>query len=114
MIHQDGKKVFKWAVQTISEVIKLMLQRENLQISDIDWLVLHSANLRIIEAICRETGIPMEKALESVVNFGNTSAATIPLAIHNALLENRISRGDRLLLIGFGGGLTYSGIFVDW
>ena len=113
-IHQDGKKVFKWAVQTISEKIKLMLELEKLNPSDIDWLVLHSANLRIIEAICRETGIPVEKALESVVNYGNTSAASIPLALHNAILENKLTSGDRLLLMGFGGGLTYAGAFLDW
>lgn len=113
-IHQDGKKVFKWAVQTVSDKIRSMLEQEKLRVADIDWLILHSANLRIIEAIYRETRIPPEKVLESVVNYGNTSSATIPLVIHNALLEKKISKGDRLLLIGFGGGLTYAGTFIDW
>ncbi|BDD10664.1 3-oxoacyl-[acyl-carrier-protein] synthase 3 protein 2 [Fulvitalea axinellae] len=113
-IHQDGRKVFKWAVETISKVAKETMENAGLTIDDIDWFIPHSANLRIIEAICKNTGIPAEKTLESLVNFGNTSSASIPLALNQGIEKGKVKKGDKLLLIGFGGGLTYAGLIVDW
>ena len=74
----------------------------------------YSANLRIIEAICNETGFPIEKTLESIVDFGNTSSATIPLALCKAVRAGKVKAGDKIMLFGFGGGLAYSGTVVTW
>lgn len=113
-IHQNGRAVFKWAVNTISEQIMLLLEKNRLKLEDIDWFIPHSANLRITEAICRETGIPFQKALSSMMMYGNTSSASIPLALQEGLKEEKVKSGDRLLLIGFGGGLTYAGMVIEW
>ena len=113
-IHQNGKKVFKWAVKTITSKIKELVASSDLSLDDIDWIVPHSANLRIIEAICRGIEFPVEKTLQSVVDFGNTSSASIPIALANGVLEGKLKKGDKILIIGFGGGLTYAGMILEW
>jgi 3-oxoacyl-[acyl-carrier-protein] synthase III len=111
-IHQNGKVVFKWAVQTVSEKIKELLAKSSTSLKDIDWIILHSANLRIIEAVAREIDFPVNRMPESIQYYGNTSSASIPLAWHTALKDGRIKKGDKILLMGFGGGLTYAGCIV--
>ncbi len=113
-IVQNGRKVFKWAVNTMSEMFEKLLAQNDLKKEELSWFVPHSANLRILEAICAETGFPLDRTLESLVNYGNTSSASIPLAICQALDQSRIKSGDTLLLLGFGGGLTYSGTLIRW
>ncbi|MFC2086761.1 ketoacyl-ACP synthase III [Bacteroidota bacterium] len=113
-IHQNGRVVFKWAVQSIPEYVRQLLEINNLCMKDIDWFIPHSANLRIIESICKNLDYPLEKTLESIVHFGNTSAATIPIAFDKGLNEGKIKKGDLILLIGFGGGLTYAGAIIKW
>ncbi len=113
-INQNGRKVFKWAVQTVSREIPRLLELNQLQLADIDWFVPHSANMRILEAISNELSIPMEKILESLVKFGNTSSASIPLALCPAVRDGRVKKGDRVLFFGFGGGLTYAAGVVTW
>lgn len=113
-IVQNGRKVFKWAVTTVAAEIKNLLVKNNLTLDQIDWFVPHSANLRIIEAICNETGFPVEKTLESIVDFGNTSSATIPIALHNGIHSGKVKRGDKIMIMGFGGGLAYAGTIIEW
>jgi 3-oxoacyl-[acyl-carrier-protein] synthase-3 len=113
-IVQNGRKVFKWAVTKIAEQMPLLARANGLSLNDIDWFIPHSANLRIIEAICNETGFPLEKTLESVVDYGNTSSATIPIALYNGIKSGKVKRGDRILLFGFGGGLAYAGTVITW
>lgn len=113
-IVQNGRKVFKWAVTKMAEQIPMLAAANGMSLADIDWLVPHSANLRIIEAICNETGIPMEKTLESIVDYGNTSSATIPIALYNGIKSGKVKRGDRIMIFGFGGGLAYAGTVVTW
>jgi 3-oxoacyl-[acyl-carrier-protein] synthase-3 len=113
-IVQNGRRVFKWAVQTVSQEIPTVLAKNNLTLDDIDWFVPHSANMRIIEAICSEIGLPPERTLESIANFGNTSSASIPLAVYQGVRDGRVKSGDRLLLFGFGGGLAYAATVVTW
>lgn len=113
-IVQNGRKVFKWAVTKMSEQMKVLAAKNNLTIDQIDWFVPHSANLRIIEAICNETGFPIEKTLESIVDFGNTSSASIPIALYNGIQSGRVKRGDRIMILGFGGGLAFAGTVVQW
>ena len=113
-IIQDGKKVYKWAVATMCEKLDEILQKNDMTINDIDFFIPHSANLRIIESICDQTGIEKTKTLNSVINYGNTSAASIPLALDKAIGENIINKQSTLLLMGFGGGLTYAGTIIDF
>jgi 3-oxoacyl-[acyl-carrier-protein] synthase III len=113
-IIQNGRKVFKWAVTTVAQEVPRLLKLEGLTIGDIDWFVPHSANLRIIEAIAKELQIPMDKVLESVTVYGNTSSASIPLAFHRGVLEGKVKKGDKIVFFGFGGGLTYAGNFITW
>lgn len=110
---QNGKAVFKWAVTTISEKIKELLVINNLTIEEIDWFIPHSANMRIIEAIGSNIGIGREKTLESIQLFGNTSSASIPLAFYQGIRTGKVKMGDKILLFGFGGGLSYAGTILE-
>lgn len=113
-IVQNGRKVFKWAVTKVAEQMPILLEANGLTLQDIDWFVPHSANLRIIEAICNETGFPLEKTLESIVDYGNTSSASIPIALCNGIRSGKVKPGDRIMLFGFGGGLAYAGVVITW
>lgn len=113
-IHQNGRAVFKWAVTTIAQVMQDLTQKAGISLDDIDWFVPHSANLRIIEAICQQSNFPLEKTLESITLFGNTSSASIPLAFARGISEGKVKRGDTVMMIGFGGGLVYSGVIFKW
>ncbi len=113
-IHQNGRAVFKWAVSTISELARELPKKAGLTMADIDWFIPHSANLRIIEAICQQSGFPIEKTLESITSFANTSSASIPLAFDLGLKNGRVRAGDTVMMIGFGGGLVYSGVVFKW
>jgi len=108
-LFQEGRRVFKWAITTISSEVKNLCDKAGITVDDIDWLVPHSANLRIIEGISKSVGVPVEKTLQSVVKSGNTSSASIPLAVMNGIKEGKVKKGDTVLMIGFGGGLTYAG-----
>ncbi|MFT0802436.1 ketoacyl-ACP synthase III [Bacillus swezeyi] len=111
---QNGREVYKWAVRTIPDGIKILLKQAEMNLEDIDWFVPHSANLRMIESICEKAGISTEKALTSVEWFGNTSSASIVLALDEAVKNDKLKKGDTLLLYGFGGGFTYTGLIVKW
>lgn len=113
-IHQNGRAVFKWAVNTISEQMKVLPAKCGLSLHELDWFIPHSANMRIIEALCNQTDFPIEKTLESISVYGNTSSASIPLAIHRGIQAGKLKRGDKMMLIGFGGGLVYAGVIIEW
>lgn len=113
-IHQNGRAVFKWAVNTVTAQMPILAQKSGLSMDDITWFVPHSANLRIIEALCNQSGFPQEKTLESITIYGNTSSASIPLALHRGIREGKVQKGDRIMMIGFGGGLVYAGLVVEW
>ncbi|WP_338448088.1 ketoacyl-ACP synthase III [Niallia oryzisoli] len=111
---QNGREVYKWAVTTVPKGMKEVLEKASMPLSDVNWFVPHSANLRMIESICQKTNFPIEKTLYSLVEYGNTSAATIPLSLDKGVREGKITNGDILLLYGFGGGLTHAGLIVRW
>ncbi|WP_152391752.1 ketoacyl-ACP synthase III [Paenibacillus guangzhouensis] len=113
-IVQNGREVYRFAVSTVPKGIAALLEQTGGTTDQIDWFVPHSANLRIIESICEKTGIPIEKALYSLEYYGNTSAASIPLAIHLGVQQGIVKPGDNMLLFGFGGGLTYTGLMLRW
>ncbi|MDB5154213.1 MAG: ketoacyl-ACP synthase [Mucilaginibacter sp.] len=112
-IHQNGKVVFKWAVRTMSQKVRELLAVNHLELDHLDWVILHSANLRIIEAVASELNYPMDKMLTSIECFGNTSSASIPLSWDLASKAGKIKPGNKILLLGFGGGLTYAGVIVE-
>jgi len=112
-LHQNGQFVYKWVVRNIPRRIEDLLDRNRMSLDEIDWFIPHSANMRIIEAICEDLDLPAERTLQSVQQCGNTSSASIPLAWHDAVKNGRIGAGDRLLLMGFGGGLTYAGLILE-
>ena len=111
---QNGREVYRFAVSTVPQGIEKLLQKSGLPLAAIDWFIPHSANLRMIDSICEKSGIPIEKALYSLEYFGNTSAASIPLALDLGIREGKVQSGDTLLLYGFGGGLTHAGLIVRW
>lgn len=111
-IVMHGKEVFKYAVQYMSDVVKETLSANNIEPSDIDWLVPHQANIRIIESTAKKLGMSMDKVVVTVDQHGNTSAASIPLALDNAVKAGCIKRGDMLLIEGMGGGLTWGAVLA--
>lgn len=112
-IHQNGKVVFKWAIQTITNKAGELLSKNSMKLEDLDWIILHSANMRIIEAVAAELHYPMDKMLTSIELYGNTSSASIPLAWDLASKSGKIKPGNKILLLGFGGGLTFAGVIVE-
>ncbi len=112
-IHQNGRVVYKWAVQNIGQKILDLLNVNQLKLADLNWIILHSANLRIIEAVALSVNYPKEQMLTSLEFFGNTSSASIPLAWDLAAKAGKFKKGDKALLLGFGGGLTYAGTIVE-
>jgi 3-oxoacyl-[acyl-carrier-protein] synthase-3 len=110
----DGHAVFKLAVRVMSEVARECCARAGLQPSAIDWLVPHQANIRIIEMTARKLGLSMDKVVVTVDRHGNTSAASIPLALHAAVSDGRIRRGQRILLEGVGAGVTWGAVLLEF
>ena len=112
LLRQNGREVYRWVLETIPATIERILQRANLTLDQIDWFVPHSANLRMIEALDKRIAFPIERTLISMVEYGNTSAVTIPLALVPALRDGRVQPGQRVLIMGFGGGLVTSGSVI--
>jgi 3-oxoacyl-[acyl-carrier-protein] synthase-3 len=113
-VHMDGGAVFKFAVKALDEIVDETLDGAGLARSDIDWLVPHQANVRIIQATAKKLGLSMEKVVVTVDRHANTSAASIPLALDEAVRDGRIRRGQHLLLEAVGGGFTWGAALVRW
>jgi 3-oxoacyl-[acyl-carrier-protein] synthase-3 len=113
-LRMSGKEVFKHAVTNLSAVIHEALDATGLQASDIDWVVPHQANKRILDGTARKFGLDAEKVVVTVDRHGNTSAASVPLALSEAVADGRIKRGDMLLLEAMGGGFTWGSALVRW
>ncbi|MCK2020045.1 ketoacyl-ACP synthase III [Peribacillus frigoritolerans] len=111
---QNGREVYKWAVTTVPKGMQTVMKNAEYQLNDVDWFVPHSANLRMIESICDRSGFPIERTLYSLVEYGNTSSATIPLSLEIGLKEGKLSGGEKVLLYGFGGGLAQAGLLINW
>ena len=106
-LQMNGNEVFKVAVKKLESIAINTLKKNNLTADDIDWLIPHQANIRIIQAVAKRLGMPMEKVIVTLAEHGNTSAASIPLALDKAITDGRISKGDKILLQGFGAGFTW-------
>ncbi|HZF24262.1 MAG TPA: beta-ketoacyl-ACP synthase III [Burkholderiales bacterium] len=113
-VHMDGGSVFRFAVRVFEEVAHEVLDQAGLKVSDLDWFVPHQANIRIMEATARRLGLPVEKVIATVDHHGNTSAASIPLALDEAVRDGRIRPGQTLLLEGVGGGFTWGAVLLRW
>lgn len=111
-LRMDGQAVFKFAVRVLGDVANEVLEEAGLGTADIDWLIPHQANIRIIQATAKRLGVSMERVVTTVDLHGNTSAASIPLALDLAVRDGRIRRGDRVLLEGVGGGFTWGAVLL--
>ena len=111
-VYQEGKTVFKYAVSNMADVAEKMLTRNNLTEPDIQWLVAHQANKRIIEATAKRVGVPAEKVMINIHKYGNTTSATLPLLL--ADYESQLKKGDNLIFAAFGGGFTWGAAYLKW
>jgi 3-oxoacyl-[acyl-carrier-protein] synthase-3 len=113
-IRMQGNEVFKLAVRAMSEAALKTLKRVDMDASQIDFLIPHQANIRIIEATAKRLHIPMDKVLVNLDRYGNTSAASIPIALDEAIQQGRIQRGSMILMVAFGAGFTWGGVLVKY
>jgi 3-oxoacyl-[acyl-carrier-protein] synthase-3 len=113
-IKMKGNETFKIAVRSLSNIITETLEEHQLTIADLALLIPHQANLRIIQAIAERVGLPMEKVFINIEKYGNTSAASIPIALEEAVLSSRISEGDYIVMEAFGSGLTWASALIKW
>ena len=113
-VKMNGREIFKFAVKIFPETVDRSLEKANLKIDDIDLIIPHQANIRIIESISKRLNQPLDKFFVNLDKYGNTSAATIPIALDEASKQGRISKGDKVIMVGFGGGLTYGSCIVEW
>ena len=113
-ITMDGKEVFKFAVKILPSSIKAVLDKAKVKTDEISLMIPHQANMRIIDFALRNLGLPKEKVYVNLHRYGNTSAASIPIALDEALKEKRIKKGDIIVLAGFGAGLTYGANVIKW
>jgi 3-oxoacyl-[acyl-carrier-protein] synthase-3 len=111
-VQQEGKQVFKFAVTNMADVSAEIMERNNLSSDDVDWLVPHQANLRIIDATANRMGIEKEKVMVNIQKYGNTTAGTLPLCLWD--WEKQLKKGDNLVLSAFGGGFTWGSIYLKW
>ena len=111
---QDGGTLYSYVVRNVSDRIKAFMAECAMTAADIDWFIPHSANLRMIDAMRQRLGFEKSQMLISVEDCGNTSSSSIPLALAGGLKDGRVRRGDKILMYGFGGGITYAGAVVEW
>jgi len=111
-LSQDGKAVYKHAVTNMLTSSLDVMKRNNLSADDVDYLIPHQANLRIIEAVAQRANFPMDKVLVNIEHTGNTSAASIPLCLDE--YKNKLKKGDKLILTAFGAGFTWGAMYVVW
>ena len=111
-IYQEGRTVFKYAVANMSDACEAIITRNNLNKDDIDWVIPHQANQRIISAVTQRLDVPEEKVMVNIERYGNTSAGTLPLCIWD--YENKLKKGDNLIFTAFGAGFVWGAIYVKW
>ena len=113
-IHMEGQKTFRFAVEMVPWCIHELLGQSGLKLEDIDWFVLHQANKRIIDHVAKKLGMPGERFYQNIAHYGNTSAASIPIALDEMAEQGLLKRGQKLLCVGFGAGLTWGGALLEW
>lgn len=113
-LRMDGQAVFKFAVKVLGEVAREVVDQAGVTVDSVDWLIPHQANIRIIQATAKRVGLEMDKVITTLDHHGNTSAASIPLALDEAVRDGRIQRGQRLVIEGVGGGFTWGAALIDF
>jgi len=113
-LHMDGPEIFKFAVNAVRESIPRIMAMAGLQREDLDYLIIHQGNYRILEAGAKFAKVPMEKVFSNIHKYGNPSAASVPIALHEAQAEGKIKDGDRVMLISFGAGTTWAAALLQW
>ncbi|MCW4086683.1 beta-ketoacyl-ACP synthase III [Segatella copri] len=111
-LYQEGRTVFRYAVTDMSNDVMKIMEMNNLKANDVNWVIPHEANLRIIEAVTKRAGIPLDKVVVNIDHYGNTSAATIPLALWDA--ESQLKKGDNVIFTAFGAGFVHGASFYKW
>ena len=111
-VYQDGKTVFKYAVSNMADVSEKILERNNLEKKDINWLAAHQANKRIIDATARRMNLNSDKVMLNIQKYGNTTSATLPLLLND--YEQQLQKGDNIIFAAFGGGFTWGAIYLKW
>jgi 3-oxoacyl-[acyl-carrier-protein] synthase-3 len=111
-VHQEGQAVFKFAVTNMADVSAAIMEKNNLSSDDVNWLVPHQANLRIIDATANRMGLSKEKVMINIQKYGNTTAGTLPLCLWD--WENQLKKGDNIILSAFGGGFTWGAVYLKW
>lgn len=111
-LHQEGRTVFKFAVTNMSDAVALVAERNGLNKDNIDWVIPHQANIRIIEAVAKRLELPMEKVMLNIQKYGNTSSGTLPLALWD--YEKQLKKGDNLIFTAFGAGFTWGAAYMKW
>lgn len=110
----NGKEVYKFATREVPRVLQEALDSAELQVDQVDWLLLHQANIRIMEVVADRLGMPMEKVITNLSEYGNTSAASIPLALDEAVRSGKVKKGDVIACAGFGAGLSWGAAILKW
>ncbi|VAX16905.1 3-oxoacyl-[acyl-carrier-protein] synthase, KASIII [hydrothermal vent metagenome] len=113
-LEMKGNQTFKVAVKRMADVASRLLEKNGLTAGDVDIVIPHQANIRIINAVGKSLGVPEEKVFVNIDRYGNTSAASIPIAMYEAVEEGRVKPGDLVLLVAFGGGLTWGATLIRW
>jgi 3-oxoacyl-[acyl-carrier-protein] synthase-3 len=113
-IRMDGRRVFRFATEILAQATLQVLEKANVRLEDVRLIVPHQANARIIEAAAKRLGVNGDVMVNNIANYGNTSTASIPLALKEALAAGRLKRGDHLVLVGFGAGLTWGACVLEW
>lgn len=110
----NGKEVYKFATREVPKVLQEALDVAGLTVGDVDWLLLHQANIRIMEVVAQRLGIPMDRVITNLASYGNTSAASIPLALDEAVRSGKVKKGDVIACAGFGAGLSWGAAILKW
>ena len=113
-LSMNGGEVYKFALGALSELIEVLLERNNLSSEDIKYIVPHQANFRIIEAVSKKLNIDIDKFFVNIENYGNTSSASIPIALAEMNAQGLLKKGDKIILAGFGAGLTWGSVLLEW
>ena len=113
-VHMDGSDVFKFAVRAMGDAAVAALEKAGLGADELDWLIPHQANIRIIQSAAKRIKMPMDKVVVNVDKYGNTSSASIPIALKEAVVAGQVKKGDIVLMVGFGAGLTWGSCILKW
>jgi len=110
----NGQNVYKFATREVPRVVSEALEEANMTPDDVDWLLLHQANIRIMETVAKRLKIPQEKIITNLADYGNTSAGSIPIALSEAVRKGQVKKGDVIACAGFGAGLSWGSAIMRW